>query len=394
MVSSGTGSIAKRWRELQGEKSWKGLLEPLDMDLRKSIISYGELVAATGDGFNNEPHSPHVGLCKYGHDDLLTKSGVAAASHYKVTKFVYAWEDSKLTWIGYVAVATDGEGVAALGRRDIVVAWRGSMTGAEWWKDVEVLPTCPWPALGLEDHSVGHGHPCARVHSGFLSLYTEPPKPPKDTNSDMAFFVNGSARDQVLAEVRRLMELHRDEDTSITVVGHSLGSALAILNAIDLVGNGVNSSGLLGGRPPCPVTAIVFACPHVGNDSFRDAFTSVKYLKVLHVKNQQDWVPFLMGWLHDLGVTLHIDTALSHYLKKPNLVTAHSLESYMHAVAGEVGSDGKFRLLVDRDVALVNKSADALKDEYHVPASWWVPHNKNMVKNDQGKWELKDFEQF
>lgn len=61
MASCGTGSIAQRWRELQGEKSWEGLLEPLDMDLRKSILSYGELVAAAGDGFNSEPHSANAG---------------------------------------------------------------------------------------------------------------------------------------------------------------------------------------------------------------------------------------------------------------------------------------------------------------------------------------------
>jgi hypothetical protein len=59
MVSSATetangGSIAERWRELQGEHSWDGLLDPLDLDLRKSLISYGELVSATRAGFNNE----------------------------------------------------------------------------------------------------------------------------------------------------------------------------------------------------------------------------------------------------------------------------------------------------------------------------------------------------
>ncbi|OEL35753.1 hypothetical protein BAE44_0003229 [Dichanthelium oligosanthes] len=57
MPSSGTGSIAKRWRELQGEHSWSGLLDPLDLDHGKSIISYGELVQANSDGFNNEKRS-------------------------------------------------------------------------------------------------------------------------------------------------------------------------------------------------------------------------------------------------------------------------------------------------------------------------------------------------
>ena len=40
------GSMASRWRELHGKDSWKGLLDPLDMDLRASVIAYGELAQA------------------------------------------------------------------------------------------------------------------------------------------------------------------------------------------------------------------------------------------------------------------------------------------------------------------------------------------------------------
>jgi hypothetical protein len=45
---------ATRWRELQSNNSWNDLLDPLDMDLRRSIISHGELVQATYDDFNRE----------------------------------------------------------------------------------------------------------------------------------------------------------------------------------------------------------------------------------------------------------------------------------------------------------------------------------------------------
>jgi hypothetical protein len=119
------GGIAKRWRELKGQHSWNCLLEPLDLDLRKSVISYGEFAQATYDGFNTEQRSPHAGACMYGSDELLERSGVGNAKYYEVTKFIYSTSTLPLAalkdvwsresnFMGYVAVATD-EGAAALG---------------------------------------------------------------------------------------------------------------------------------------------------------------------------------------------------------------------------------------------------------------------------------------
>jgi hypothetical protein len=198
------GGIVKRWRELHGAHSWNGLLDPLDLDLRRSIINYGELAEATYDGFNTERRSPHAGACMHGYDDLLDKSGVANARYYEVTKFIYATSSLPLpaaflllplaalkdvwsresNFIGYVAVATD-EGAAALGRRDIVVAWRGTVRPMEWSHDLDVTPAPAAPVLG----SAASSHPLAMVHHGFLSLYTS-------SHAGSKYNTN-SARDQV-----------------------------------------------------------------------------------------------------------------------------------------------------------------------------------------------------
>ncbi|CAN6353516.1 unnamed protein product [Urochloa humidicola] len=396
--------VAKRWRELHGKDSWKGLLDPLDIDLRKSIIYYGELAQATYDGFNRERRSPHAGACLYGHSDLLSGSGAsAAAADYAVTKFIYAtsavpvpkafllWPPPALTddawsresnWMGYVAAATD-EGAARLGRRDIVVAWRGTLRNLEWVNDFDFTPV---PAAPVLSSAAAAKHPLAMVHRGFLSVYTS-----SNANSK---FNKSSARDQVFEEVKRLMKLYKDEVTSITITGHSLGASLATLNAVDIAANGLNSP-TNSSQPPCPVTAIVFASPHVGNLSFKAAFTSFPDLKALHVKNTNDMVPTYppIGYV-DVAVPLPITTGRSPFLRHPGTpLTLHNLECYLHGVAGEQGRAGGFKLEVDRDVALVNKRVDALRDEYPVPADWWVAKNKGMVRGDDGRWTLQDLKQ-
>ncbi|CAN6319585.1 unnamed protein product [Urochloa humidicola] len=436
----------KGWRELHGSRSWDGLLDPLDLELRKSIISYGEMVQAAEDAFNAEERSPHLSACLYGYSDLLTATGAAsAAGRYEVTKFLYAtsgvvtcpideafvrpkvlegWLHPESNFIGYVAVATD-EGAAALGRRDIVVAWRGTVRCMEWMNDFICIQESAEPLLGSE---AAAAHPWAMVHAGFLSLYT--------ATNEHSKFNSTSARDQVLEEVRRLMEVYKDEDTSITITGHSLGAALSILSAVDIVAHGLNHpSG--AGHPlgwSCPVTAIVFACPRVGNPAFSDAFGSFRNLRALHVRNEGDpvhqlpplSVPPLPLEYADVGVALDIHTDRSPYLRKqPTIATKntadaqqmedldllrglqnlqnlveqiewrfwhHNLECYLHGVGGEQGTAGGFKLEVDRDVALVNKYTNLLAEEHHVPANWWVAQNKGMVQDANGHWKLKDFE--
>ncbi|XP_071721180.1 phospholipase A1-IIgamma-like isoform X2 [Rutidosis leptorrhynchoides] len=389
-------NISQKWKTLSGEEHWSSLLDPLDIDLRRYIIHYGEMAQATRDAFNKEKASKYAGSSLYKKNHLLSKVEIEQGNPFKynVTKYFYgtssiplpsflvkslsreAWSKES-NWIGYVAVATD-EGKVALGRRDIVIAWRGTVETTEWINDLK-FDLVSANEIFKDNNDV-------KIQHGWYSIYTsDDPRSP---------FNKSSARDQVLEEVKRLVELYKNEDISLTVVGHSMGAALATLNAIDIVYNGYNKPESTP-KNICPVTAFVFASPRVGDSDFAKLFKSHNDIRVLRIHNANDVVPhypIMIGYEH-VGEELAIDTSKSPYLRSPGDIQRwHDMETYLHGVAGTQGSDGEFKLVVKRDIALVNKYTDGLKDEYHVPATWWVEKNKGMVRQVDGTWLLADHE--
>jgi hypothetical protein len=190
------------------------------------------------------------------------------------------------------------------------------------------------------------------------------------------------------------VELHKDEVTSITVTGHSLGASLATLNAVDIVAHGANVPCSRPEKTPCPVTAILFASPQVGDGNFKSAFASFPALRALHVRNTGDKVPPADESMDVVTAVLHIDTNRSPYLRTgDDIQTHHNLECYLHGLAGDQGAGKDFKMVVDRNVALVNKSASALKDEYTVSANWWAINHKRKVKGVVGRWMLDNFKE-
>lgn len=346
--------VADVWREIHGVDDWVGMLDPMDPLLRSELIRYGEMAQACYDAFDFDPFSKYCGSCRFTPRQFF--DSLAMADHgYVVSRYIFATSNINLpnffkksrwpkvwsksaNWIGYVAVSND-EISKRLGRRDIVVAWRGTVTRLEWIADLmDFLKPISSNKIPCPDSTV-------KVESGFLDLYTD-----KDVNCRFCKF---SAREQILTEVKRLLEIYQLEELSLTITGHSLGSALAILSAYDIVETGLN---VLQDSRAVPVSVFSFSGPRVGNVRFKERM-EVLGVKVLRVVNVHDIVPKSPGlffnenvplllmkmaerlpWSYShVGVELSLDHKNSPFLKETgDLSCAHNLEALFHLLDGLV----------------------------------------------------------
>ncbi|KAG6658730.1 phospholipase A1-Igamma2, chloroplastic-like [Carya illinoinensis] len=396
------------WHEIHGQNDWVDLLNPMDRRLRSELMRYGEMAQACYDAFDYNPFSKYCGTCRYMRSEFFDSLGMSQLG-YDVSRYLFAASNINLpnffrnsaspckvlskhaNWIGYVAVSND-ETSRRIGRRDITIAWRGTVTQLEWIEDIKDFLVPISSKIPCPD-------PTVKVQTGFFDLYTE-----KEEDSK---YCRLSAREQILSKVRRLLDKYADEEVSITIKGHSLGAALAILSAYDIVETSLKE--LAADRPVVPVCVFSFAGPRVGNVMFRERLESTLGLKVLRVVNVHDMVPKVPGfffnersppmmmkyakWLpwsySHVGVELELDHINSPFLKQAvhdDPIRAHNLEGLLHLLDGYHGKNHKFELASGRDIALVNKASDFLEDEYLVPANWRQDENKGMVRNKDGHW--------
>ncbi|XP_064994851.1 phospholipase A1-II 5-like isoform X2 [Musa acuminata AAA Group] len=365
------------WPELLGSKHWSGLLDPLDLSLRRLLLQCGDMCQVTYDSFDNDPHSKYCGSCRYGRRTLLDKVGLPG--HFFLFSYARDAWSKESNWMGYIAVSTDAA-ARATGRREIYVAWRGTIRTLEW-VDVLEPELLPVDSILSSKKEATAEEEKPKVMKGWFVIYTS-----SNPNSS---YNTQSAREQLVAKIKELVEVYKDESLSIVCVGHSLGAALAILSAFDIVENGLSK---VGDKEEFPVCAMVFGSPQIGNKAFNDRLEKLPNLRVLHVRNKIDLIPLypsgLLGFVNT-GTVLEIDTRKSPYLKDSRFPGDwHNLQGILHVVAGWNGDEGEFELKVKRSVGLVNKSSEYLKDEYLVPGSWWVEKNKGMVLEEDGEWVL------
>jgi len=148
---------------------------------------------------------------------------------------------------------TDTQGVILHNADEIIVIFRGTTNARDWLTNVKIRKA---PADWLLK-DVG-------VHRGFLA-----------------------ALRSVKAEVRRVVqELRVITDKRLTITGHSLGGALAMLCALDLED---------GYEPVHEV--VTFGQPRVGDAAFRDYYNTLLGARTIRVVNQIDAVTRLPLWV-------------------------------------------------------------------------------------------------
>lgn len=326
-------SLAKQWREIQGSDDWEDLVQPLHPLLRQEIVRYGEFVIACYEAFDLDHCSKRYLNCKHGKARMFQEVGMGNCG-YEVTKYIYATPDIAMPsqlgacrshWIGYVAVSTDEE-VKKIGRRDIVVSFRGTVTHTEWIANFMSSLT---PAR-LDPHDT---RPEVKVESGFLSMYTS-----DDSNCK---FSHGSCREQLLSEVSKLVNMYKDEEISITLAGHSMGSSLALLLGYDLAELGLNRDRL---NREIPITVYSYGGPRVGNLGFKQRCEElgVKVLRVVNVNDPVTKLPgvflnenfrvlaerFELPWSCSCYAHVGVELALD-FFKMKNPACVHDLAMYL-----------------------------------------------------------------
>ncbi|KAJ1296227.1 hypothetical protein BS78_01G283600 [Paspalum vaginatum] len=345
------GSIAGEWRRYHGEGGWEGLLDPLDQNLRRELLRYGDFVQAAYTAFHSMPaaaeaasHGQHRTLVLPDRSYRPTRSLFASSSlsipPWAQRRSAPQWLTQRTSFVGYVAVCDNEREVRRMGRRDIAIVLRGTATCPEWAENLRagLVP------LTADDDASSSSAP--KVAKGFLSLYRTP--------GDHVPSLSAA----IVEEVKRLVEVYKGEELSITIVGHSLGASLALLAADELSAClAADTDDTTGHRPP-PIAVVSFGGPKIGNRAFAERLQRERGVNVLRVVNAGDVVTRVPapiareGYVHAGGAELRLHSRDSPCLR-PDAGPAccHDLEAYLHLLDGFTGSGRPFRPDASRSVA-------------------------------------------
>jgi kumamolisin len=232
------------------------------------------------------------------------------------------------TFYGFIAQSTTNSS-------QFVMAIRGTQTPEELWDDLTSIAKTSFSVPG-----------CGQVGFGFNRIYQSleiverPSGVPGAAVAPRSLQASGSFSQQTASLVKRLSAAAAPRiagfpaSASVTVVGHSLGSALATLYTME------NAHGDQIVNP----TICTFASPRVGDDTFVAAFSALP-LTSWRIVNKPDIVPMLppeiAGFGH-VGVEAEFDSSKT---TQPTILCWHAMATYLSLLDSKLLPDPECRLV-------------------------------------------------
>jgi len=219
----------------------------------------------------------------------------------------FVFRSGALTFYGLVAQSPDA--------KETILAIRGTNDPTEWWDDLTSIVPAPWAGAGW----VGFGFD--QIYRTLQIAPNRPPstpavaalRPPIPFAQQVADLVRQHARVQLQPGQMEAPILNGP----ITVVGHSLGSALATLYVAENVRVGQLRIAL----------HCTFASPRVGDHNFAASFDALT-VESWRIVNKMDVVPNLP--IIDFEHVNRLYEYNSGSSANPGWGCCHSLDTYLH----------------------------------------------------------------
>jgi hypothetical protein len=198
---------------------------------------------------------------------------------------------------------------------NIWISFRGSLTSNEWKEDFimkqESLFQTPQniKQVQLNFLSTSTGE-TANVHKGFVDIYT-------------------NFRNDLLSTIQ---QINPDKNKLIIISGHSIGAAVATLVGVDLAKSGYKN-----------IVVYTFACPRIGDNTFKTIVDDTLKLPVYRVVNISDLIPnsplSVQPNLNDPTnpyMYLHCGFLIPFQINRLSIKGNHGIPTYMAGLENEL----------------------------------------------------------
>ncbi len=266
------------------------------MDLNKAIL-YGQLV--------NEAYKVPTSDLKNRAGTTLTAERGPNKTTFEVIASIYANDlakDAKKT--GPTDTVSIGLVLWQASTGEAVIAIRGTEGLLEWFQDAQIgTEKCPFTEAG-------------DTEDGFTDVYK-------------SFAVSAPGGSSVTASLATIFGSR--QVNSLTICGHSLGGALATLQALDVAANSKFKN----------PTVYTYASPRTGDELFASTYGS-KVPNTFRIVNTADLVPKLplpppYEHVHGEYKLRALEFFPPAVLVEPNPLCEHVLETYLHLLSMRAG---------------------------------------------------------